>query len=111
MWEQQVCGAIYEAQIVTFMPRAIPATPPTHVGMLQDLNHTQDTPNKAEIHLWTHGDDEDDATIWAMLDTPEDAEELEDAEEPEDAEESEDAEEDLEDARHLYRMVTSGPFD
>ncbi len=22
--------------------------------MLQDLNHTQDMPNKAEIHLWTH---------------------------------------------------------
>jgi len=29
---------------------------------------------------------------------------------PEDAKELEDAKEDLEDARHLYRMVMSGPY-
>ncbi len=68
--------------------------------MLQDLDHTEDTPNEAEICLWTHGDDkEDDETVCVMLDAPEDAEE------------PEDTEEDLEDTRHLYRMVTSGPYD
>ncbi len=36
---------------VTFQPRTIPATPPTCVGMMQDLNHTQDMPNEADIHL------------------------------------------------------------
>ncbi len=56
-------------------------------------------PNKDEIHLWTHrNDDKDDATVCVMLDT------LEDAEEPEDAEE------DLEDAEYLYKMVMSGPY-
>ncbi len=39
-------------------------------------------PNEADIHLWTYGeDDEDDATVHAMLDAPEDAKEPEDAEE------------------------------
>ncbi len=77
-----------------FQPQAIPATPSTCLGMLQDLNHTQDMPNKAEIHLWTHGDDEE--TVRAML------EELEDAKEDP---------EDLEDTGHLYRMVMSRPYD
>ncbi len=67
--------------------------------MLQDLDHTQERPNEAEIQLWTHrDDDEDDATVRAMMDEPEDAKELEDAE-------------DLEDACHLYRMATSKPYD
>jgi len=66
--------------------------------MLQDLNHIEDMPNKTEIRLWTHGDD-DEETVCAILDAPEDAEELEDAEE------------DLKDARHLYRMVMSRPYD
>jgi len=71
--------------------------------MLQDLDHTQDMPNKADIHLWTHEEnDKDDAMIHAMLDTLEDAEELEEADEDP---------EDLEDARHLYRMVTGTPYD
>jgi len=70
------------------------------MGMLQDLDHTQEMPSKADICLWTHGDDDDDDedTVCAMLDAPEDAEELEDAE-------------DLEDTCHLYRMVTSKPYD
>jgi len=80
---------------VTFQPHAIL---PTHVGMLQDLNHTQDMPNEAETHLWTHRED-DKEMICAMLDT------LEDTEEPEEAKE------DLEDAKHLYRMVMSNPYD
>ncbi len=65
---------------------------------MKDLDHNQDMPSEADIHLWTHGDD-DEETVRAMLDTPEDAKE------------PEDAEEDLEDARHLYRMVTSRPYD
>ena len=37
--------------------------------MLQDLNTTQDMPNEAEIHHWTHGDDEEDeTTVRAILD-------------------------------------------
>jgi len=91
---------------VTFQPHDTPATPPTCAGMLQYIDPEYDLPNKAEIHLWTHGqDEEDDATVHAMIDAPEDAEE------PEDAKEPEDAEEDLEDTRHLYSMVTGGPYD
>jgi len=60
-------------------------------------------PSKADIHLWTHRDDNEE-TVHAMLDAPEDAKELENTEEPGDAEE------DLEDARHLYRMVTNRPY-
>ncbi len=69
--------------------------------MLQDLKPTEEMPDEANIHLWTHGDDDDDDedTIHAMIDAPEDAEE------------PEDAKEDLEDAKHLYRMVTGGPYD
>ncbi|SRR6266702_7219156 len=71
--------------IVTYMPRDTPATPPTRMGRLQDLVTTEDTPNEAEIHLWTHGED-DEATVHAMLDTPEDAEEPpEDVEDPQEA--------------------------
>jgi len=74
--------------------------------MLRYINHNYETPNKAKICLWTHGyDDKDDATICVMLDTPEDAEE------PEDAKEPGDTEEDLGVAEHLYRTVTSGPYD
>jgi len=63
--------------------------------MMYDLDHTQDMPNKAEICLWTHGEDEqdDEETVCAMIDAPEDAKE------------------DLEDAEHLYRMVTKRPYD
>ncbi len=79
---------------VMFQPCDTPATPPTHAGMLRYINHQYDMPNKDEIHLWTHrNDDEDDATVHAMLDTPEDAEE------------------DLEDAEYLYKTVMSGPYD
>ncbi len=65
--------------------------------MMQDLNHTEEMPNEADIHLWTHGEDNEE-TVCAMLDALEDAKELEDAEG------------DLEDTRHLYRMVTSRPY-
>ncbi len=78
--------------LVTFQPRAIPATPPTHVGMLQDLNHTQEMPSEADIHLWTHRDDnEDDATVHAMIDALEDAKETQ---------------EEYEEGQHLYWTVT-----
>ncbi len=77
--------------------------------MLQYIDSNYDLPNKAEVHLWTHGDDKEE-TVRAMLDTLKDAkEDPEDAkEDPEDAEEDL---EDLEDARHLYSMVMSGPYD
>ena len=85
--------------VVTFQPCNTPATPPKRAGMLRYIDHQYDMPNKDEIHLWTHrNDDKDDATVCVMLDT------LEDAEEPEDAEE------DLEDAEYLYKMVMSGPY-
>ncbi len=73
--------------------------------MLRYIDNDYEMPNKAEVHLWTHGDDheeDDEETVCAMLDAPEDAEELEEAKENP---------EDLEDARHLYSMVTSGPYD
>ncbi len=55
-------------------------------------------PNEAEIRLWTHGDDdEDDATVRAMIDA------LEDAGEPEEAEETL---EDYKDTEYLYRVVS-----
>ncbi len=62
--------------------------------MLQDLERTQDMPSKADIHYWTHrDDDEDDATVSVMLDA------LEDAKEPEDAKE------DYKEGQHLYWTV------
>ncbi len=65
-----------EVMFVMFQPCDNPATLPTCVGRMQDLNHTQDMPSEADIRLWTHGDDdEDDATVRAMLGAPEDAEE------------------------------------
>ncbi len=37
---------------------------------MPDLKPLQDTPMDEDIHYWTHGDDEEDeATIMAMLDT------------------------------------------
>ena len=69
---------------VTCEPRDTPATPPTCVGRLQDLDITQVMPNEAEAHLWTHGEDNEE-TVRAMLDAPEDAEEPEDAEDPHEA--------------------------
>jgi len=51
---------------------------------LQDLTITEDTPNEAEIHLWTHGED-DEEMVRVMLDAPEDAEEPEDAKDPQEA--------------------------
>ncbi len=66
--------------------------------MLRYIDSNYDLPNKAEVRLWTHRDN-DEETVRAMLDASEDAEE------------PEDAEEDLEDARHLYRMVTNRPYD
>ncbi len=71
--------------IVTYEPREVPATPSTRLGKLQDLDTTQEMPNEAEVHLWTHGDDEDGETVRAMLDTPDIAEEPEDAEDPQEA--------------------------
>ncbi len=63
-------------QHVTFQPHAVPATPATCVEMLQDLDHMQEMPSEANIHLWTHRDDDkDNATVHAMLDAPEDAKE------------------------------------
>src|SRR6266702_49719 len=84
---------------VMFQPRAIPATLPTRVGMLQDIDHTQSMPNNADICLWTQGEDseDDDTIVHAMLDTPEAAEEPEEAEE---------TQEEYEEGRHLYWMVT-----
>jgi len=82
---------------VTFQPHSTPATPPTCIGMLQNLNHTQDVPNEADIYLWTHRDDNKDM-VCAMLDAPEDAENLEDAKE------------DLEDAHYLYRAIMGKPY-
>ncbi len=61
--------------------------------MLQDLEHTQDMPNEADIHLWTHGDDdEDDTTVRAMIDAPEDINNAE------------------EDAHFLYQTIMSKPY-
>jgi len=65
-------------------PRDTPATLPTRVGKLQDLDTTQEMPNEAEVHLWTHGDD-DEETVCAMLDALEVAEEPEDAKDPHEA--------------------------
>jgi len=69
---------------VTYPPRDTPATLPTCMGMLQDLDTTQDMPNRAEIHLWTHGDDNEE-TVRAMLDTLGDAEEPDNAKDPQEA--------------------------
>ncbi len=65
-------------------------------AQMDDLS--KDLPSKEDIHYWKHGDnDKDDTTVHRMLDLPEDAKEPENTEE--------DAK-DLEDGRHLYRMVT-----
>src|SRR6266702_1157373 len=61
---------------VTYMPCDIPATPSTRIGRLEDLDDIKDTPNKAEERLWTHGDDEEDeATVRAMIEAAEDPDE------------------------------------
>ena len=61
------------------MPRNTPATPPTRVGRLEDLDIIEDMPNEAEECLWTHGDDEDDeeddTTVRNMIEAAEDPEE------------------------------------
>ncbi len=69
---------IFVTKNVTVMPRDTPATPPTRIGKLQDLTIKEDTPNEAEIHLWTHGED-DEEMVRAMLDVPEDAEDPQEA--------------------------------
>ncbi len=90
------------------MPHDIPATPPTHAGVLRYIDHNYDLPNKDDIRLWTQGEDdsEDEETVRAMIDAPGNAKEPGDAKE-----EPGDAKEDLEDARHLYRMVMNRPYD
>jgi len=61
---------------VTYTPRDIPAIPPTRIGRLEDLDITEDMPNEAEERLWTHGDDEEDeATVRAVIEAAEDPEE------------------------------------
>src|SRR6266702_1327170 len=61
---------------VTYTPRNIPNTPPTRIGRLEDLNTAEDMPNEADRQLWTHGDDEEDeATVRALIETAEDPEE------------------------------------
>ncbi len=50
--------------------------------MLKDLDHTEEMPSEADIHLWTHRDDDEDSeTVRAILEEPENAEEPEDTEE------------------------------
>ncbi len=54
-----------------------PSPPPQHtrIGALQDLEPLPDVPTDEDIHYWTHGDDdEDEATIRAILDADEYAE-------------------------------------
>jgi len=59
-----------------YVPRDTPATPPTRIGRLEDLDTIEDMPNEAEVHLWTHGDDEEDeATVRAMIEAAEDPDE------------------------------------
>ncbi len=74
-----------ERLYVMYEPREVPATPPTRLGKLQDLDTTLEMPNEAEVHLWTHGDDGDEETVHAMLDAPDIAEEPEDAKDPQEA--------------------------
>ncbi len=56
---------------VTYTPHDIPATPPTCVGGLRDLNILESMPSEADEHYWRHGDDEEDekdeATVRAIL--------------------------------------------
>ena len=59
-----------------YVPRDTPATPPTRIGRLEDLDTIEDMPNEAEVHLWTHGDDvADEATVRAMIEAAEDPDE------------------------------------
>jgi len=48
----------------------------THAGALTDdildLKPLQDMPTDKDIHYWTHGDDEEEATVCAMLSAEED---------------------------------------
>ncbi len=54
---------------VTYAPRNTPATPPTHVGKLQDLEPLSHELTNEDIHYWTHRDDEEDeAIVQAILD-------------------------------------------
>ncbi len=63
--------------------------------MMQDLEHSQEMSSEANIQLWTHGDDEEDsATVHAILDAPEDTKELGETKE------------NYEEGRHLYWTVT-----
>ncbi len=46
-----------------------------------NLTPTQEMPSAADIHYWTHGDDDkDDTTVCGMLDLPEDAKKPDEAE-------------------------------
>src|SRR6266702_4126075 len=73
------CPAVFTSSSkmsVTYTPRNIPNTPPTRIGRLEDLNTAEDMPNEADRQLWTHGDDEEDeATVRALIETAEDPEE------------------------------------
>ncbi len=42
---------------------------------IPDLKPLQDMPTDEDIHYWTHGEDEDETTVCAMLDAPEEADE------------------------------------
>ncbi len=58
------------------MPRAVPTTPATRLGRLEDLEIMEDPPNMADRRLWTHGDDEEDEdTVRALVEDAEDPDE------------------------------------
>ncbi len=53
-----------------------PPTGDARIGALRDLEPLQDRPTDEDIHYWTHGDDEEDeATVRAMIENAEDPEE------------------------------------
>ncbi len=62
-----------DTHFVTYQPSSSPAESRTRIGTLvddlPDLKPLQDTPTSEDIHYWTHGDDEEDeATVQAILD-------------------------------------------
>ncbi|SRR6266702_43935 len=60
-------------ELVTCGP---PPTDDTRIGALRDLEPLQDELTNEDIHYWTHGDDEEDkATVCAIIENAEDLEE------------------------------------